>query len=199
MPDTKGTRSLHISEHEDWNEARTELLVTQTVILIHHGNLTYIDFAHKKRQFYVSLETAPSSTPPWKRQNIYRYFCKDTAFSRFWYLNCAIPLPLAAIKIISKHKVVYALNLVSDPRLLYKRYNFCDKQKELTDEFKAKIILYPFPRCFQRVQSFLTKMSNFPTTCHKETSQPPTPPSPNVQLTFLQFLWAKSLCKASLR
>ena len=49
----------------------------------------------------------------------------------------------------SKHKVVCAQNFISDPRLPYKQNKFCEKQKELTDEVKAKVILYPFPRCFQ--------------------------------------------------
>ena len=31
----------------------------------------------------------------------------------------------------------------------------------------------------------LTKISNFPTTCHRETSLLSTPPPPNVKLTFL--------------
>ena len=41
-----------------------------------------------------------------------------------------------------------------DPRLQYKQYKFCEKQKELTDDFKAKVTLYTFPRCFQNVQIF---------------------------------------------
>ena len=60
---------------------------------------------------------------------------------------------------------------MSDPRLQYRQYKFCEKQKELID--KWQVILYPFPRCFQKVQSCLTKISNFPTTRHRETSQPP--------------------------
>ena len=81
----------------------------------------------------------------------------------------------------SKHKVQ---NLMSDPRLLYKQHKFCEKQKELTDEFKAKVILYPFPRCFQ---NYLTKITNSP-TCDMQrnvTASYPPPPTPNVQLTFL--------------
>ena len=31
--------------------------------------------------------------------------------------------------------------LVADLRLLFKQYKLCEKQKELTDEFKAKVIL----------------------------------------------------------
>ena len=42
----------------------------------------------------------------------------------------------------SKHKVVCAENLMSDPKLLYKQYKFCEKQKELTEEFKAKVYYF---------------------------------------------------------
>ena len=66
--------------------------------------------------------------------------------------------------VLSKHKVhvVCAQNLMCDPRLLYKQYKICEKQEKLTDEFKAKVIFYPFPRYFQKVHNFLTTISNFP-------------------------------------
>ena len=50
----------------------------------------------------------------------------------------------AAIQIANKHKVVCAQNLMSDLRLMPKQNRFCDKQKKLIDEFKTKVILYPF-------------------------------------------------------
>ena len=59
-------------------------------------------------------------------------------------------------------KVVCAENLMSDPRLLYKQCQFCEKQKELTNEFKAKVTLYTFPRCFQKDNIFLKNDRLFP-------------------------------------
>ena len=59
-------------------------------------------------------------------KNIFDIFAKDTAFS-------AIPLPLASIK-----KVVCAQNLIPDAGLTK------TEGIELTDELKAKVILYPF-------------------------------------------------------
>ena len=108
-----------------------------------------------------------------------------------------MPLPLTAIKIVSKHKVVCVKNLMSDPRLLYQQYNVFGKQKELTDEFEAEVIqFYPFPRCFQKVQNLLTKISNFPTPCHRNVPPPPPPPPPpNAEFTQnLRLLWAKLIC-----
>ena len=107
---------------------------------------SHINFAHKKRHFYVSLETRHPPPPPppphlpstlRKVKNIYRYF-----WQRYRFLTFLIPewLHLAAIKIVSKHEVVSAQHLMSDPRLPYKQSKFCEKQKELTDEFKAKVI-----------------------------------------------------------
>ena len=154
------------------------------------SDLTLADLFLKENlthRFYVSLET-PLETP----KIFIDIFGKDTAFSHFRYLSCAIPLPLVAIKIVNKHKVVCAQNLMSYPILLYKQYKFCEEQKGLTDEFKAKYILYLFPRCFQKVQTILTKMSNFPTTCHRETSQPQPLPPPKL------ILREKLICEASL-
>ena len=76
--------------------------------------------------------------------------------------------------------------LAADPRQLYKQYKFCEKQKELTDKFKARVFYIPFQDVSKKVQKFLTKLSNFPRTCHRETLQPLSPPPPpNVKLTFL--------------
>ena len=50
---------------------------------------------------------------------------------------------------------------MSELRLLYKQYKFGEKLKELTNEFKAKDILNPFPRCFQKVQIFFGKNIEF--------------------------------------
>ena len=85
---------------------------------------------------------------------------------------------------------------MSNPRLhiyaLYKQYIFCEKQKELADEFKAKVILYPFQDVPKKFNKFLTKISNCTTTCHREASPPPPP---NVQLTFLVGLASLGLCE----
>ena len=121
---------------------------------------------------------------------------KNTAFSRFLYMSCAIPLPLAAIKIVSRHKVVCAQNLMFDSRLLTKQYKFCEKQKELTDEFKGRSYFISLSEMFPKSPKVLTKISNFPTRYHRESRHrhrnPPPPhhhhhhhPSPNVQLAFL--------------
>ena len=62
---------------------------------------------------------------------------------------------------------------MSDPRLLHKQYQFCERQKEPTDEFKAKDILYPFPRCFQNVQKIFKLYRIFP---RRVTAAYPPPP-----------------------
>ena len=106
--------------------------------------VSHIKFDHKKHQLKVSFETPLIPSPPGRETSkiFIDIFGKDTAFSRFRYLSCVIPLSLAAIKIVSKHKVVCAQNLMSDPRLLYKQYKFCEKYKELTDKFKANLKLF---------------------------------------------------------
>ena len=77
----------------------------------------------------------------------------------------------------SKHKVVCVQNLMSDPRLPYKQYTFCEKQKELTIESIAKVILYPFQGCFQKVQKLLTEISNFSHVSQRNvTAAIPPPP-----------------------
>ena len=59
---------------------------------------------------------------------------------------------------------------------------------------RQKLSYIPFQDYSKKSENFLTKISNFPTTCHRETSHPPTPPPvlpphehthPNVRLTFL--------------
>ena len=79
---------------------------------------------------------------------------------------------------------------MSGPTLLnkYKQYKFCEKQKELTDEFKVKVILYSFQRCFQKVQNYLKikqKYRIFPCVTEKCHSCQPPPPQTYNSVTFL--------------
>ena len=91
-------------------------------------------------------------------------------------------LPLAAIKIVNKNKVACAQNIIPDPcRLLYKQYKFCEKQKELTAEFKAKgIFNIPF-KMFPKRSKIFDKLMNI--EFYRDMSQrnvtaaiPPSPP-----------------------
>ena len=93
---------------------------------------------------------------------------------------------IAAIKIVStKHNVVCTQNLVSDTILLYKQYKFCEKQKELTDKCQTKVILYPFPRCFQDKYRIFPRRVTDKRHSRQPSPLPPPPPPLNVQLTFL--------------
>ena len=128
--------------------------------------------------------------PPETSKHIIDVFSKDTALSLL-YLSCAIPLPLAAINIVTKHKVC-AQNLVSDARLLYKQYKFCEKQKELTDEFKAKVIYIAFHDVSKKFNFFKQKCQICARVTEKRHSYHSLPPpkkttttTPNIQLTFL--------------
>ena len=149
---------------------------------------SHIEFAHKNVNF-TFLSRPP--TPPTPLGNVKIFisiFGKDTAFSRFWYLSYAIPLPLAAIKIISKHKVVHKISCLT-PDYYINNINFVKKLKKLTDEFKARVILYPFPRCFQKVQTFLTKVSSHDASHRNITAANPSPPPPPQTYNW-RFLWA---------
>ena len=89
--------------------------------------------------------------PPWNVKSL-----ATIAFSRFWYLSYSIPLPLAAIKIVSKHKVVCTKFHFWSQTTYYINYIFCEKQKELADEFKTKGILY-----FISLSKMFAKSPNF--------------------------------------
>ena len=72
---------------------------------------------------------------------------------------------------------------MSDPRLLHKLYKFCEKQKELTNEFKAKVILYfSFHDVSKKAKIFKQKYRFFPrrVTEKRHRSPPPLPPPPTL-------------------
>ena len=149
---------------------------------------SHIDFAHNYEMSIVHFsQNLPP--PPLETSKIF-----IRAFSRFWYPSYAILLPLAAIKIVSKHKVVCAQNVMSDPRLLYKQYRFCENRRNCPMNLRQKSFYIPFQDVFKKSKMFLAKISDFPTTCTRETSQPP---NPHPQTYNCHFLWAKSICEAS--
>ena len=51
---------------------------------------------------------------------------------------------------------------MSDPRLLYRQYKFCEKQKELTNEFEAEVIYIPFQDVSKKSKTFKQKYRIFP-------------------------------------
>ena len=51
---------------------------------------------------------------------------------------------------------------MSDPRLLFKQYKFCEKQKELTDEFKAKVLLHSLYKMFSKSPKYFNENVQFP-------------------------------------
>ena len=106
--------------------------------------VSHIKFDHKKHQLKVSFETPLIPNPPGNVKNIYRYFWQRYHLLTFSIseLRYTAVFSCYHIKIVSKHKVVCAQNLMSDPRLLYKQYKFCEKYKELTDKFKANLKLF---------------------------------------------------------
>ena len=113
------------------------------------GSLAYRFCPQETSILHFSRDPPPTHPPTHlgNVKNIYRYFWQRYRFLMFLISELRYT---AAIKIVStKHKVVCAQNLVSDTILLYKQYKFCEKQKELTDKCQTKVILYPFPRCFQ--------------------------------------------------
>ena len=131
----------------------------------------------------------PVAHLPRKRQ---KYFIavlgKDTAFSRFWYLSCAISLPLAAIKIVRKHKVVCTQNLLSDPRLLYKQYKFCENRRNWPINLRQKLFYISFQDVSKKSKIF-NKNIEFSHDLSKRTvtaaKPPPHPPTAKRTVTFL--------------
>ena len=51
--------------------------------------------------------------------------------------------------------------LAADPRQLYKQYKFCEKQKELTDKFKARVFYIPFQDVSKKSSKIFNKAIEF--------------------------------------
>ena len=84
-------------------DLKTNLYMHNTIGYVALTNIreaSHMNFSHKKCQLYVSPDIPH---PPLETLKIFSHiFSKDNAFSRFWCLNCAVSLPLAVTKIISK-------------------------------------------------------------------------------------------------
>ena len=138
-------------------------------------------------------------------KNIYRYFWQRyTGFSRFWYLSCAIARPLAAVKIVNTYPAsrdfscphVFRGGTREISKKVYKQCKFCEEQKELTNEFKAKVIFISlfkmFPKFFNKNIEFFHRVTK------KRHSRHPPPPHPYPQTYNWRFLWVKTICEVSL-
>ena len=94
-----------------------------------------------------------------------------------------------------KYKIVCAQNLMSDFRLLYKQYTFCEEQKELTDELLQKSFYQPRSQALPSpkrkdpgyevvtLSKMFPKSQKFPRVTEKRHSRYPTPPKRTIDVS----------------